>query len=516
VLDDVEPRIEQTGADLVERDRRQVAWLLGHLCEQPGRPVDHVSFGQPAPRLDAAHRDGQGAMLGERGHRERAPRGLGSLIGRDLAIAFEHCDGRTVGKLLEAAVGGDRAPQLVLEPLVVLGRRSQHHHGQEPPLAAARRARTRCAFPRRHGRGLHQGAERRQRGGQVGAVARAQRGFLRQRLRDQRVQVPGHLGPQLAHPRRGAEQDLGQDGGGGVAVERRDTGQALEQHAAEREHVGAGVDRFAGAGLLGGHVTGGPEHRAGPGERGAPLSLGDPEVEHLDQVDAASGEHQVGRLEIAVDDSARVRGAKRFGDPGRERDGLAQGEWPPPEASLEVFAVDPLHGKESLSRGRHAVRDIADDARVGELREDLDLAREALGEMALLAGDDLDGHHLPRDRIARAKHRSHAAAADRLLDREPVTEQLPGRHEGSSLCSASGRPGLAATRMTVRGDSGTPPSCTECRRSQMPRFGPGCLERQGPARLAYSVHDVREVRPVHPAPETSSAQLVDDAGDPID
>ena len=128
-----------------------------------------------------------------------------------------------------------------------------------------------------------------------------------------------------------------------------------------------------------------------------------------------------------------MRGAERFGDPGRERDGLAQGEWPPPEASLEVFAVDPLHGKESLSRGRHAVRDVADDARVGELREDLDLAREALGEVALLVGDDLDGHCLIGDRIMGAEHHSHAAAADRLLDLEPVSEQLPRDHERISM-----------------------------------------------------------------------------------
>src|SRR5262249_33717253 len=126
------------------------------------------------------------------------------------------------------------------------------------------------------------------------------------------------------------------------------------------------------------------------------------------------------------------------------------------------------------------VRDVANDARVRELREDLDLAREALVEMALLGGDDLDGHHLPRDRIARTEHRSHAAAADLLLDLEPVIEQLPGRHEGNSLCSASGWPGFAAARRRVRGISSTPPSCTECRCSQMLRSqepSPGCRER---------------------------------------
>ena len=46
-----------------------------------------------------------------------------------------------------------------------------------------------------------------------------------------------------------------------------------------------------------------------------PIALCDPEVEDLDLVDATAGEDQVGRLEIAVDDPARVRGAERLGDP---------------------------------------------------------------------------------------------------------------------------------------------------------------------------------------------------------
>jgi hypothetical protein len=188
-----------------------------------------------------------------------------------------------------------------------------------------------------------------------------------------------------------------------------------------------------------------------------------PEVEHLDQVDAASREDQVGRLEIAVDDAARVRGAERFGDPGREGNGLAEGERAALEAGLEDLAVDPLHDEEQLSRGRHAVGDVADDAGVGELCKDLDLACEALGEVALLVGEDLDGHGLAGDQIAGAEHRAHAAAADLLLELEPVVEQLPGNH--GCPCSASSWPGRAcATRVQAR--SLTSSSCTECPRSQ--------------------------------------------------
>jgi hypothetical protein len=129
-----------------------------------------------------------------------------------------------------------------------------------------------------------------------------------------------------------------------------------------------------------------------------------------------------------------VRGAERLGDPGHEGDGLAEGERAALQAGLEDLAVDPLHGEEQPPRGRHAVGDVADDAGVRELREHLDLAREALGEGALPVGDDLDGHGLAGGRIAGAEHRAHAAGADRLLELEPIVEPLPGDHEGR--CSA--------------------------------------------------------------------------------
>src|SRR5262249_24528151 len=106
----------------------------------------------------------------------------------------------------------------------------------------------------------------------------------------------------------------------------------------------------------------------------------------------------------------------------------------------------------------------ADDAGVRELCEHLDLACGALGEVALLVGDDLDGHGLAGDRIAGAEHRAHAAAADLLLELEPVVEQLPEDHGCPS--SASSWPGRAcAGRVQPR--SITPSSCTEGPRSQV-------------------------------------------------
>ena len=100
----------------------------------------------------------------------------------------------------------------------------------------------------------------------------------------------------------------------------------LEQHDAEREQIGAVIDRMAER-LLRRHVRDRAQHH--PGHRDLRLGhlggaaaildeLGEAEVEDLDQ--AALGAHQVRALDVAVDDAARVRLVERFGDlHGRSR-----------------------------------------------------------------------------------------------------------------------------------------------------------------------------------------------------
>jgi hypothetical protein len=168
-----------------------------------------------------------------------------------------------------------------------------------------------------------EGGERRD---QVRAVAGPERGISCQHLRDERVEVFRHVRHERADPRDLAEQELAEHGHGAVALERRGAGQIVEEHAAEREHVGARIDQAVVARLLGRHVAGGAEQRAGPGELGAALALGDAEVEDLDLIDVAAGEEQVAGLEIAVDDAAGMRHGERFGDTGSELDGVARGE----------------------------------------------------------------------------------------------------------------------------------------------------------------------------------------------
>ena len=78
----------------------------------------------------------------------------------------------------------------------------------------------------------------------------------------------------------------------------------LDEHEAERVHVGPAVDRLA-LGLLGRGVAGGAEHRAlrlGPrrlGERAGQPEVGDAQAGVL-------AEEQVGGLDVAVDEAAAV------------------------------------------------------------------------------------------------------------------------------------------------------------------------------------------------------------------
>src|SRR5207247_9722573 len=97
--------------------------------------------------------------------------------------------------------------------------------------------------------------------------------------------------------------------------------------------------------LLGGDVLGGADHRGGLGDRLRGGRPGDAEVHHLD--DALAGEHHVARLDVAVDQAARVGGGERVADVGGDRGGPA-GRRRPADAQqvAQGAALDVLHHDE--------------------------------------------------------------------------------------------------------------------------------------------------------------------------
>ena len=94
---------------------------------------------------------------------------------------------------------------------------------------------------------------------------------------------------------------------GGFALKRRMASERLIEHAAQRIDIGAGI-RVLTAGLLRGKVLGGADNGGGLRHRrgGVIQGTGDAEVHHLHL--AGVGEHNICRLDIAVDNTGLVRG----------------------------------------------------------------------------------------------------------------------------------------------------------------------------------------------------------------
>ena len=182
----------------------------------------------------------------------------------------------------------------------------------------------------------------------------------------------------------GISCDLGAGPGGGLVqvavhqddgrgpLERRLAGQHLVDQDAQRVQVGLVADLGGPADLLGGHVGGRPQGPPGGRQGGGVEVLGDPEVGQLDL--ALAGDHQVRRLEVAVDHAVLVRVVQRVADLDGQVDHLAPGERPALlEDVVEGHPVDVLH-REVRGPLVPAEGQEADDVGVAELLEDLGLA----------------------------------------------------------------------------------------------------------------------------------------------
>ena len=121
-----------------------------------------------------------------------------------------------------------------------------------------------------------------------------------------------------------------------------------------------------------------------------------------------------------MDDAFLVRFLERLGDLSRDRDCIAHGHRPAPEAFGEILSVDELH-REEMRDGSVRERRLLEGVELGDVRvvergEDLRLALEA-GEAVGVGGEgrgqQLQGDVAVEARVGRAVDLAHSSGADR-------------------------------------------------------------------------------------------------------
>ncbi len=141
----------------------------------------------------------------------------------------------------------------------------------------------------------------------------------------------------------------------------------------------------------------------------------DAEIGHLDP--AAAGQQHVGRLDVAVDDAARMRCVERLVDLLGDARGRNRLERPVlADDGGEVTAVDQLHDDERVAR-LHAVVEDIDHVGVIERRGRLGLLPETSDERgvaAILRAQHFDRHVAAKLRVVSAEDGRHPALAEQL------------------------------------------------------------------------------------------------------
>ena len=184
--------------------------------------------------------------------------------------------------------------------------------------------------------------------------------------------------------------------------------QLVQQHA-KGPNVRAFVGMLAVV-LLRGHVCKGADEHAGL-SLGSLDDAGDPEIHHFD--DAVLGDHDVGGLDVAMNDAAlvgAVEGAARLhGVDELERDGQRSTVR---DDLLEALTFNEFHGDVGdVVLFAHIVD--GDDVGVLQPAGGLGLAVKALEQTGIgghASGDGLDGDEAVDDRIASAVDHAHGAA----------------------------------------------------------------------------------------------------------
>jgi len=215
-----------------------------------------------------------------------------------------------------------------------------------------------------------------------------------------------------------ARDDLPQDRLRGAPYVRRVTDEHLVENAPQGVHVGGNPDRLVAGGLLGTHVVRRAEAQARLGEPA-------PARDTHGQRDAEVRDHglpvleqDVGRLDVAVDDTLPVRIVQSLGHVGRNAHRLVHRKL--------VLAVELLPQALALHVRHHVEEEAVGLARIEEGQDvgmlevggGLDLGQEALGPHDR---GELRLQHLERDvaivpHVAREVDRGHPALSELALD----------------------------------------------------------------------------------------------------
>jgi hypothetical protein len=169
--------------------------------------------------------------------------------------------------------------------------------------------------------------------------------------------------------------------------------------------------------LLGGHVAGRPQKDVALGQaRAAFQAPGQPEVADLGR--AVGGQQDVARLQIPVDDPARVSRLGGPGQRGHQRGGLSGRLGRARQLPGQAASLEKLHGE---VRPALVVAHIVDphDVLVPQAGDHLGLALEA--RPLVRAGVGAGQEHLERDGAVQAQvpglvDDAHAAAAEHCFD----------------------------------------------------------------------------------------------------
>ena len=246
---------------------------------------------------------------------------------------------------------------------------------------------------------------------------------LLQALQDDPAQAGRDLGVERLGIGRRLAAVLEDDAERRLALEGDPARDHLEEHRPQGVDVGPAVD-VAAVRLLRGHVLRRPDDDPGAGDAAGVERAGDAEVHDLGV--AVLVDHDVLRLEVAVDDAQPVGLGQPFGDLPGQADGLGLVEVArPADEALEVLAGDVLHGDVD---GQPLLADVVHpaDVPVGDLAGQLDLVSEALDDLEVrgdLGLEELEGDDLADLAVVGLVDHAHAALADLLDDLEAAGER---------------------------------------------------------------------------------------------